>query len=402
MNVLLAFDKFKDSLTAEEACRAAARALRDERPEWYLRFAPLTDGGDGFCRILTEAVGGKRVEYSVTGPRFHPTKAQIGWIDLPTLKLSLRQSLGIPHRGRLAIVEMAQSSGLAMLSPEHRDVWKTSSIGTGELLAVAARAGAAAILLGVGGSATNDLGIGALEALGLRFLASDGNVLTHLTPRHWRRVARVSGSIMEEVPPIRIACDVENPLLGANGAAAVFGPQKGLAKEAWPQLDEATGEMAALLCSAFDAPLEATTEKGSGAAGGIAFGLGVVCGARIVPGFELVATWLDLDDKLGWADLVITGEGGFDRASLQGKGPGRIIEMATKRQIPTWVYAGKVAEDLAKRRQLRSRAVELTTISPSHYPLHRSLAEASTLLEQSIRHRLSESRSDPATGREMQ
>ena len=389
MNVLLAFDKFKDSLTAEEACGAAARAIRDERPEWRIRFAPLTDGGDGFCRILTEAVGGKLVEHTVTGPRFHRATAQIGWVDLPTLKLSLRQLLDIPHRGRLAIVEMAQSSGLAMLSPEHRDVWKTSSFGTGELLAGATREGAAAILLGVGGSATNDLGTGAFEALGLRFLASDGNILTHLTPRHWRRVARVSRSIMEEVPPIRIACDVENPLLGANGAAAVFGPQKGLAKEAWPRLDRATAEMAALLCSAFDAPLEATTEKGSGAAGGIAFGLGVVCGARIVPGFELVAAWLYLDEKLGWADLVITGEGAFDQASLQGKGPGRIIGMAAERQIPTWVYAGQVAEDLAKQPQLQSGTVELNTISPSHYPLHRALVEASVLLEQSIRHRLS-------------
>ena len=148
MNVLLAFDKFKDSLTAEEACGAAARVIRDARPEWRIKFAPLTDGGDGFCRILTEAVRGKLVEHSVTGPRFELATAQIGWVDLPTLKLSLRQSLGIPDRGRLAIVEMAQSSGLAMLSPEHRDIWKTSSLGTGELLAGAAREGAAAILLG--------------------------------------------------------------------------------------------------------------------------------------------------------------------------------------------------------------------------------------------------------------
>lgn len=388
MNVLLVFDKFKNSLTANEACDAAARAIHRDRPDWQISFAPLTDGGDGFCRILTDAAGGKFVQHSVTGPLFQSVTTQIGWVDLSNLKSSLCCSLELPSRGQLAIVEMAQASGLAMLKMGDRDAWKTSSFGTGELLAAATRAGATAILLGVGGSATNDLGMGAMEALGLRSYGSNGKVLKYLTPQHWHRVARISGRAMGTMPPIRIACDVENPLLGANGAAAVFGPQKGLTRGDWSQLDKVTGKMAALLCSVFDTPFEAAAEKGSGAAGGIAFGLGVVCGSRIVPGFELVASWLDLEEKLEWADLVITGEGGFDRASLQGKGPGKVIEMATERAIPTWVFVGQLADGLEQQPKLRSEQVELVAISPSHYPLHRSLAEASTLLEQSIRKRL--------------
>lgn len=388
MNVLIAFDKFKDSLTAEKACHTAARVIGEHRPSWRIECTPLTDGGDGFCRILTEAANGELVEKAITGPRFARADALMGLVDSDSLDPSLCRWLDIPERGRTAIIEMAQASGLAMLKEEERDLWKASSIGTGELIACAHRRNADSILLGVGGSATNDLGLGALQALGLRFFAEDGEEIERLTPHHWPRVSEMSGAILKDLPPIRIACDVENPLLGENGAAAVYGPQKGLKPEDWERIDQLGARLARSLCSYFGADFSALEEKGSGAAGGISFGLRVACGARIVSGFELVARWLNLEERIRSADLILTGEGKLDRASFQGKGPGTIIKMATRSKKRAWVFSGLVDNELLKRPPSHLRPDDITAICPPDYPLDRSLAEAKPLLEQAIRTKL--------------
>jgi glycerate kinase len=174
VRVLIAFDKFKDSLTARQACDLAAQALRAERPDWQLDLCPLADGGEGFAEILTQAVQGEFHAFPVTGPRGGLVTASLGLVRLDQIPAAARSllQLKLPGSARIALVEMAAASGLALLSQEARDPWQATSQGTGQLIQAAADLGAGAVLLGVGGSATNDLGLGALAALGFAFLAA--------------------------------------------------------------------------------------------------------------------------------------------------------------------------------------------------------------------------------------
>lgn len=388
MNVLIAYDKFKDSLTAEEACDITARILRGSHPGWTVETAPLTDGGDGFCRILTTSRGGSLRSVTVLGPRFRETEALLGMVDLAALDPSLRQWLDVPAEGKIAIIEMAQASGLQMLAQNERDLWHTSSFGTGQLIDVALREGAAAILLGVGGSATSDLGLGALEALGLACQDRDGDTLSRVTPSVFDRIEKLSRTLPQNLPPIRIACDVQNPLLGPNGAAAVYGPQKGLQPEDLDRLDTLGEKMAHLICEKFGADKVEFHSPGGGAAGGIAFGLKVACGARLVPGFELVSQWLQVEEKVDRADIVITGEGRFDRSSLQGKGPGTLIESAGAKGKQAWVFAGSVTTDLQEHLPRHLPVDRVCGISPAGYPLERAFAEAGDLLAAAVSEKL--------------
>ncbi len=346
MRILVAFDKFKHFLTAEKACRIAAEAVRDEKKDWLVEMVPLTDGGERFCQILTSSREGNIMKIPVFDPNFRKIEAEIGMVDLSVLEEDLKTCLKLPAKGKIAIVEMAQASGLERLEMGERNPWRASSFGTGELLARAAREGADAILLGVGGSATNDLGLGALEALGLEFIGQDKKPITQITPAKWKQVSDFSGKILENLPPIYIACDVANPLLGTNGAAAVFGPQKGLKKDDLERMDSEMDVLAGHLCRFLNKPLDLKSEPGSGAAGGISFGLRAACNARICPGFDLVSRWLRLEKKISRSDLVLTGEGRFDRSSLGGKAPGGLLAMAGKNGKPVKVFAGSVEEKL--------------------------------------------------------
>ncbi|MCX6951922.1 MAG: glycerate kinase, partial [Verrucomicrobia bacterium] len=219
MRVLLAFDKFKDSLTAPAACEHAAAALRARHPDWTLDLCPLADGGEGFCEILTRAAGGTVETHTVPGPRGTPTPATIGFVPLAAIPSPALALLSIENRNSeienstVAAIEMASASGLALLASDQRDPWQTHTLGTGELLRLAAaRSGVAAILLGVGGSATHDLGLGALDALGIHFFNAAGTRLTPPVPALWSQVSRLEGRLPATLPPIRIACDVTNPL----------------------------------------------------------------------------------------------------------------------------------------------------------------------------------------------
>lgn len=390
MRVLIAFDKFKGALSAPEACEHVARVLRRARPSWSLDLAPLTDGGDGFCRILTEAAGGSlRTEHaSATCSGALPgasvkQAAAIGWVQLETLPASARArlELGLSAR-RLAIVEMAAINGLAQLPPAQRDVWRSSSRGTGELLAAAARQGADAVLLGVGGSATSDLGLGALAALGLRCETAAGTLLDPPVPESWAQIARLGGKLCA-LPPLRIACDVQNPLLGPAGAAAVYGPQKGLLKADLPRHEQQAERLARLLCAYAGAEPTRLEEPGAGAAGGIAFGLSVAAGARLVAGFPLVADWLELERRRGCADWVLTGEGCFDATSLSGKGPGALLLGAAGSGPRCAVFAGSVQLSAAESARLPD-GLELVGISPAELPLEQALAGAGVYLERAV------------------
>lgn len=388
MRALLAFDKFKDSLTADQACAAAAEALRAVHGEWTLDACPLADGGEGFAAILTKAAGGEWRQIRVTGPRGTPVMAAFGLVPAARIPAAARQRLGIEAgdstggagaitpASTVAIVEMAAASGLALLAAAERDVWQTTTAGTGELLRAAAAAGATAIILGVGGSATSDLGLGALARLGLEFGGAAGEPVGLPVPAAWGGIAAIHGRV--NLPPVHIACDVTNPLLGPNGAAAVYGPQKGLLAPEVPRFDGAAAQMARRLCAHFGRSEALMDTPGAGAAGGIAFGLMVAADARLLPGAEFVADWLDLPARIAAADVVLTGEGRFDDSSLSGKGPGAVAARARALGKPVHVFAGAVTTGGAPP------GMALHAITPSGTPLEQALREAAENLRKAV------------------
>ena len=379
MRVLLAFDKFKDALTAPEACAHAAAALSAVHPEWTLDLCPLTDGGEGFGDILSRAAQAKIETHTVTGPRGVPVRAAIGFASLGAIPAAARALLKLPiTEGTLAIVEMAAASGLALLKPEERDPWLANTTGTGELLRIAARPGVDAILLGVGGSATSDLGLCALAALGLCFETNANQNLPLPVPMHWVDIARIGGAL-PSLPPIRIACDVSNPLLGPRGAAAIYGPQKGLRPADLARLDGEAARLARLLCAHAGQPASLVDLPGTGAAGGISFGLMAATGAQLVPGAELVSAWLNLAPRLAAADLVITGEGRFDDSSLNGKGPGEVAARALSLGKNVHVFAGRATVAVPPPR------LALHSITPEGVPLAQALRESGAFLESAVR-----------------
>jgi len=380
--VLLAFDKFKDALGASAAGAAVAVALREQRPDWELDLASLVDGGEGFAAVLTTAAGGRMVMREVTGPRGDRTMAMFGLVRLAAIPAGARDQLQLSGRfapdAEIAIVEMAAASGLALLPVDRRDPWQTTTFGTGELMRAAVRSGAVALLLGVGGSATSDLGLGALAALGFGFLDARGGAVHPPVPAAWPRIIRVTGAPPAGFPPVYIACDVTNPLLGPRGAAAVYGPQKGLRPEDHARLESESARLASLLCAHAKRPEDLRTAAGTGAAGGLAFGLMAAAGARVLPGFELVSAWLDLERRMAAADIVITGEGRFDDSSLEGKGPGAIAVRALALGKEVHVFAGQVAA--APRPGLALHA-----ITPAGQPLAQALRETAGNLAIAVR-----------------
>ena len=382
MRVLIAFDKFKDALAADEACTLAAGVLGELHGNWQIECCPLTDGGEGLCAILTRALGGQLESHVVTGPRGEPVHAPLGWVRWRDVPPTARELLALPRPlapdDKIALVEMASASGLALLPPAQRDPWQTTSRGTGDLLQIALSAGARAILVGVGGSATNDLGLGALEPFGVRLVTRDGANLGSTVPAHWRDVVRIVSRPGPHPVPIRIACDVTNPLLGPHGCTAVYGPQKGLAPGEVAKMEAQAARIAQLLCEATATPAAAQSVPGAGAAGGIAFGLGAALGARLLGGFALVDAWLGLEEKLRAADLVITGEGAFDATSLTGKGCGALALRAATLGKRVHVFAGRVAVKEASGLQMHA-------ITPASMPLAEALPRASVFLSHALK-----------------
>ena len=375
MRVLIAFDKFKDALSAPDACAAAAAALRTWHPDWSLDLCPLTDGGEGFTEILTGALGGQIEHTEVVGPRGGTCSAPLGLVEAERLPSAARRRLNLSGAGNLAVIDMASASGLAWLPLAERNPWQASSVGTGQLLAAAAARKPAAILLGVGGSATNDLGLGALTALGLQFLDASGQAVPSPVPARWDQIVRVAGRT--SLPPLFIACDVSNPLLGNRGATATFGPQKGLPPDDVLRLDTLAARLAALLCDHCGQPRTLADVPGAGAAGGISFGLMAAGKARFVPGYDLVSDWLGLADRIAAVDLVLTGEGRFDATSLHGKGPARLASAARRAGKPAHVFAGTLGVPADKVHH---------AITPADLPLAAALPRTAELLAAAVAH----------------
>ena len=348
MRVLIALDKFKEALSAGAACAALASALRPAHPGWTLDLCPLADGGDGFVAALAAGGRGEIRRASVSGPLGR--KVEAPWALVPPDKIPpavLGRLCGATRLAApLAVIEMAACSGLALVPPARRSVWQSTSRGVGELIVEATRAGTCGILLGVGGSATNDLGLGALAALGFRALDAAGGEITQLVPRRFSEIASIlppaPDSPFSRLPPLWIACDVDNPLCGPSGATFTYGPQKGVAPEELAPLDAELARIGLLLAETCQASPGLLEYPGAGAAGGIAAGLMLACGARLTGGFDLVSDWLELNRRVNEADLVITGEGRFDDTSLQGKGPGGLVSMALAQGKRALVVAGSI------------------------------------------------------------
>lgn len=381
MRALLAFDKFKDAVSARDACRVAAEALQEIDPQWTIDLCPLTDGGEGFAEILTASAHGEGVHADVAGPLGASVKAGFGLVELKHIPDAARERLelplSLPSDSRIAIIEMAAASGLALLPASARNPWQTSTAGTGQLMRLAADAGARAIVLGLGGSATSDLGLGALAVLGLEFRNAADEIIASPIPSTWDKIARISGSLPATFPFIRVACDVTNPLLGPNGCAAVYGPQKGLQPQDLPRLDASSARMAALLIAhCRHSPTLADT-PGAGAAGGIAFGLMAAANARLLSGFTLTSEWFDLLARIRLADVVLTGEGRFDESSAQGKGPGAILGFAAAAGRPAHVFAGQVSVS-------SHPTATLHQISPADWPRDRAIQSTRELLRVAV------------------
>ena len=338
---LVTFDKFKDALTACDACEIVCSALRAKFHDCVVNSAPLSDGGEGFCEILTTAARGSFERIEVRGPLGESTTARLGFVQADNLPPSVTETANLPTQGRIAVIEMAAAAGLHLLPEDDRNPWETSTHGVGDMIMHAVEHGSTAILMGIGGSATNDLGLGALQGLGLRFKDANDNPIERIRPSAWHRLVCITGSLMN-LPPLRIACDVQNPLAGPSGATAVYGLQKGFKTKDLARAESGLVQVASLLMKANATESSLMDEPSSGSAGGLGFGLRVATNATFVSGFTLVSKWLGLENLISETDLVITGEGRFDFSSLQGKGPCSLAKMAASKGKPVLILAGSV------------------------------------------------------------
>lgn len=393
MNILIAFDSFKDALSAGEATRIAAEIVTRHHPDATLQLAPMTDGGEGFATILTEHLGGSMQKHRVPGPRFEEVEGRFGLVSIEALPPEALERLALPVGVRdkpLAIVEMASASGLESIPRDHRDPWHTSSYGTGLLLRKAVEAGAGSLLLGIGGSATNDVGAGALEALGVCYYDRELQPVREVTPATFKEInsAGSTSHLLDAFPPVRIACDVTNPLTGPHGATRVYGPQKGLLPEDAERMERAVHKMGCRLLGLFGhAPTEwerLLAEPGAGAAGGTGFALRhALPDSRFVEGAPLVADLLGLARKSATTDLLITGEGRLDTSSLHGKGPVAVARLipASKRGL---LFVGSadpaVVDILAKAHP----NIAVVTISEPSWPIETAIARTAESLANAL------------------
>jgi glycerate 2-kinase len=327
MRILVAPDKFKGTLDARQAADAISVGWRTTRPADEIDVVPMADGGEGTMEALVHAATGRVERVQVSGPRGDPVEAAYGIVDTSS--------------GTWGIVEMARASGLQLLDVGRRDPRLTTTIGTGQLMLAAASAGVSKVLVCIGGSATNDGGSGMAAALGFRFLDADGR---DLEPGGEALLAldRIDASTVSPLvagTAFVAACDVDNPLTGPLGASAVYGPQKGASADDVIVLDRALGHLAAVVGR--DLGVDLREDPGAGAAGGLGFGLRAFCGARLRPGFEVVAEAVGLGGRIANADLVITGEGSFDAQSMHGKTPAGVIEACTLARTPVVVVCGR-------------------------------------------------------------
>jgi len=343
VRVLIATDKFKGCLSAREVAAALAAGM-EGRPGVEIERCPVADGGEGFAEAVAarmEEVGGIRDALG------RPVTARLGWKDDTT-----------------AIFEMSEAAGHWRLAPGERNPWQASTRGVGQLICHAASRGARRVVVGLGGSATNDAGAGAAAAAGWQFLTSDGEPVDP-RPSNFLAIERIEAPEEESLPEIVAACDVTNPLLGPEGATRVYSRQKGADDRMMEHLEMALEHLADLVAEQVGIDLRGL--PGAGAAGGLGYGLATFFQGRIERGFELVAAETRLEERIAASDLVITGEGRFDFQSQYGKAPVEVARIARRHgkrvamvcgQCEPGVLAGPVGE-------LFGRVIALETLEPA-------------------------------------
>lgn len=331
MKVVIAPDSFKESLTAMEVADAIERGCRSVWPDANYIKLPMADGGEGTVQSLVDATGGSIVPVLVTGPMGEPVEAFYGLLG----------------DGRTAVIEMAAASGIHLVAAEDRNPLTTTSYGTGELILAAIAQGVTSIIIGIGGSATNDGGVGMLQALGARCLDQQGNEIAFgggaLRELDCLDLSGLLPALTQV--ELNVACDVDNPLCGELGASAVFGPQKGATAAMVKQLDDNLAHYADIIERTTGAMVK--HQAGAGAAGGLGAALLGVLHAKLTPGIDIVMQALALDSHLQDADLVITGEGRIDSQTIHGKTPIGVAKAAKRYDIPVIGIAGSLAKDCA-------------------------------------------------------
>jgi len=323
MNILIASDSFKDALPALEVCRAIEVGIRAEKPDANIRLCPLADGGEGTFEVLETALGLQKIELTVSDPLFRP----------------INTCYGISAGGETAFVELAKTAGLQLLLPAERNPLLTSTFGVGQQIADALNHGAQDIILAIGGSATNDAGIGMAAALGWIFYDQTGAILAP--------TGRSLGRIWTMVPPLnrpkarfQVICDVTNPLFGPNGAAHVYARQKGANDASIEFLEDGLRQFAQTATKTGAVPDPAT--PGAGAAGGMGFGAMLFLNAELRRGIDVVLDLLEIEEKLRWADLVVTGEGKIDAQTGYGKLVQGLCIRASKQETPVIAFCGRL------------------------------------------------------------
>ena len=360
MRVVIAPDAFKECLPAAEVAAAMGRGILEVWPAAQVDLCPMSDGGEGTVAAMVAATGGRLVAADVFDPLGRSIRAHFGLLGSPPppplpgeLGLAGAEAQAAASRGpldgehRTAVIEMAAASGLALVPPDKRDPLRTTTYGTGQLIMAAMNAGAQEIIVGVGNSATVDGGCGAAQAMGVVFLDAAGKPL----------ISGMGGGALGELADIdvsgrdarvaatrfRVATDVTNPLTGPNGAAAVYGPQKGATAEMVARLDEGLRRLAECIRRKLGVDVE--NLAGAGAAGGLAAGLAAFCGATLERGVRMIAQTVRLPQRLAGADLCLTGEGRLDGQSRAGKTCFGVAELAAAAGVPVICIPGSVAPD---------------------------------------------------------
>ena len=345
MRILVAPDKFKGSLSAQQVAENVALGIRDVIPDAQIEIAPVADGGEGTAEVICKARGGEWVTCRAHGPLGNPIEARYVWLT----------------ENASAVIEMSEAAGLRALKDGVRDVLRANTFGVGEMLLDGAKRGAREIIVGVGGSVTNDGGFGMARALGYRFFTGEREI-ENGGPAKLIGLARIEAPVAAGVSPattlksesasasgaplqIRIAaaCDVKNPLLGENGATRTFGPQKGATPDELEILECALTRLADTVTRELGCDFR--NDPGAGAAGGLGFGLMSFCGGELRPGFDVIADAVELEQKIRRADVVITGEGKLDHQTLEGKAPAGVARLARKFGKRVFAVVGRAAPD---------------------------------------------------------
>ena len=329
MKVVVAVDSFKGSISSIEAGMAAREGILAARPDADVIVKPLADGGEGTTDALIDGLGGERVFLTVTGPVGKPVKAYYGYIK----------------KSGTAVMEMAAAAGIALSGTT--DPLHATTYGLGEMIRHALSKGIRNFIIGIGGSATNDGGIGMLNALGFRFLEKNGRD----AGRGAQALEKISSIIPSEKAALlsccrfNIACDVTNPLFGPQGATYTYGPQKGISRQLIPIIDNGMKNFARLTCEMCGKDFSQV--PGSGAAGGLGFAFLSYLNGKLLPGIQLILDAVHLEDELKGADFLVTGEGRLDSQTAMGKAPAGAAKLARKYHVTTIAFAGSIAEDAA-------------------------------------------------------